>query len=89
MKNQAEKAIILLSLQTSATIDFSSIARNKNLEYILTSDKFLSISDLKFKWFMEFASLMFEHANVNAADLDMILLSGGLSHIPRISKLLK
>ena len=38
---------------------------------------------------MEFASLMLEHANVNAADLDLILLAGGLSHIPHITELLK
>ena len=38
---------------------------------------------------MKCALRMLEIAHSSAADLDMILLSGGLSHIPRISELLK
>ncbi|ETO61502.1 hypothetical protein F444_20504 [Phytophthora nicotianae P1976] len=82
VKREVEKAKIELSEQESADITVYEIAGVSTFKYTLTRRKFEQLCDPIWKKCLRIVASVLKHAEVDAADIDEVILVGGSTRIP-------
>ena len=89
LKEHCEKAKRELSYKTETEIEVESIAKGKDLYLKLTRAKFEDLCKDIFNLCKEPIIEVLEKSNVQASDIDEIVLVGGSTRIPKIQLMLK
>ena len=89
LKNECEKAKILLSSMEEAIIEIESFYDQKDLNITIDRENFNNICDYLFKKCLSCVKIALENAKLKKEEIDDIVLVGGSSRIPKIKEIMK
>ena len=89
LRNEVEKAKIILSTHYKANIKIESLYENINLNTILTRDKFNELNLDLFRTVIQMSKNAIEESHLNKKNIDKILFVGGSMAIPLLRQMFK